>query len=89
MIYSGSGSTYDTAFSYLGDTTGELGNLDLLLGEVALEAGEDHLPLTGLQAVNQAATRDPFLFLTESRHDVSSSYMYYYVPCYRRNTFYC
>ena len=43
--------------SYLCHTTGELGHLDLLLGEVALEAGENHLSLARLQPVNQAATR--------------------------------
>jgi hypothetical protein len=39
--------------SHLGHTAGELGHFDLLLGEVSLETGEDDLPLTRLQAVNQ------------------------------------
>ena len=41
-------------FSLLGHAARELGHLDLLLGEVSLETGEDDLTLTRLQAVNQA-----------------------------------
>ena len=39
--------------TYLSDTTGQLGDLDLLLGEVPLETGEDYLPLAGLKPVYQ------------------------------------
>ena len=43
--------------AYLCHATGQLGNLDFLLGEVTLQASEDHLTLSRFKPVNQTAKK--------------------------------